>query len=207
MANLLADPVLELHGPDGAVLLTNDNWKTTQETAIAATGIPPTNDLEAALIVTLNAGSYTVIESGKDNTIGVGLMEIYDLTSGVGSDLANLSTRGFVGTASDVLIAGFILGATTGGESSALMRALGPSLGEAGLSGPLADPILVLHDGNGTVVASNDNWQTTQAAAIPPTNPLEAGIVATLAPGNYTAVESGKDGGTGVGLIEVYNLR
>lgn len=211
VADALADPVLDLHDRTGAIIKSNDNWKATQEAAIAATGIPPTNDAEAALIVTLNAGSYTVIESGKNNTTGVGLMEIYDLTSGFGSDLANLSTRGFVGTGSNVMIAGLILGATTGGESSVIVRALGPSLGAEGVSDPLSDPVLTLHDGNGTVIATNDNWQSTQAAAIQatgvaPTDPAEAAIVATLAPGNYTAVESGKGGGTGVGLLEVYSL-
>ncbi|MGI8432182.1 MAG: NHL repeat-containing protein [Chthoniobacterales bacterium] len=211
LANPLADPVLELHDRTGAILQTNDSWKATQESAIAATGIPPANDAEAAMIVTLNAGSYTVVESGKNSTTGAGLMEIYDLTNGFGPDLANLSTRGFVGTAGNVMIAGFILGAPTGGNGSVLVRALGPSLGALGVAGPLADPVLELYNADGTLIAANDNWQSTQQAAIeatgaPPSNTAEAAIVATLAPGNYTAVESGKNGGTGVGLIEVYNL-
>ncbi len=211
VANPLADPVLQLHDSAGAILQTNDNWRTTQESEIAATGIPPSNDAEAAMIVTLAAGSYTVVESGQNSTTGVGLMEIYDLTNGFGPDLANLSTRGFVGTASNVMIAGFIFGAPTGGQGSVLLRALGPSLGTLGVANPLADPVLELFNADGTIVATNDNWQSTQQAAIeatgaPPSNVAEAAIVATLAPGNYTAVESGKNGGTGVGLIEVYNL-
>jgi sugar lactone lactonase YvrE len=211
VANPLADPMLELHDQTGAILATNDNWKATQEAAIEATGIPPSNDAEAALIVTVNAGTYTVIESGTKNSTGVGLMEIYDLTTTLGVDLANLSTRGFVGTEGDVMIAGLIIGSTTGGESDLIVRALGPSLGAAGVSNPLADPILTLYDSNGMIIATNDDWQTTQAAAIqatgvPPTDPVEAAIVATLAPGLYSAIESGKNGGTGLGLIEIYNL-
>jgi hypothetical protein len=138
-------------------------------------------------------------------------MEIYDLTTTLGVDLANLSTRGFDGTEGDVMIAGLIIGSTTGGESDLIVRALGPSLGAAGVSNPLADPILTLYDSNGMIIATNDDWQTTQAAAIqatgvPPTDPVEAAIVATLAPGLYSAIESGKNGGTGLGLIEIYNL-
>ena len=91
-------------------ILANDNWRDTQEAEIKATGIPPTNNLEAAIVETLEPGSYTVILRGMGMTSGVGLVEIYDLDHGSDSKLANLSTRAFVGTGNNVVIAGFILG-------------------------------------------------------------------------------------------------
>jgi sugar lactone lactonase YvrE len=212
ISGVLADPIIELHGgSENAIIASNDNWKNNQQAEIEATGIPPTNDAEAALIATLEEGSYTVIQRGKANTSGVGLIEIYDLGAGFGPELANISTRGFVGTESDVMIAGFIATSATGGSGSILLRALGPSLGAAGVSDPLADPVLELHDSNGGLIASNDNWKSDQqteieATGIPPTNDAEAAILVTLFPGSYTAIESGKNGGTGVGLVEVYNL-
>jgi hypothetical protein len=207
----LADPMLELHDSSGAVVASNDNWQQTQESAIEATGIAPTNPSESAILTTVNAGSYTVIERGVAGGTGVGLVEIYDLADGFGPELANISTRGFVDTGNNVMIAGFIVGGRTGGTSSLLVRGLGPSLGNAGVSDALADPMLELHDSNGNLIASNDDWAATQEAAIsatgiPPNDPKEAAILASLAPGNYTAIESGKNGGTGVGLVEVYNL-
>lgn len=211
VTNTLADPILELHDGTGAVVAINDNWQQTQAAEISATGIPPGDPAEAAMVETLAAGSYTVIERGKNNGTGIGLVEVYDLDWASGPELANISTRGFVGTSNQVMIAGFIVSARTGGSSTVLARALGPSLGTAGVVNPLSDPVLELRDGDGNLIASDDDWQTTQAAAItatgiPPTNPTEAAIVATLMPGNYTAIESGKNGGTGVGLVEVYRL-
>jgi hypothetical protein len=212
ISGVLADPIIELHGgTENAILASNDNWKNNQQAEIAATGIPPTNDLESALIATLSEGAYTVIERGKSNTTGVGLIEIYDLGMGIGPELANISTRGFVGTGSNVMIAGIIAPSTTGGSGTILVRALGPSLGAAGVSDPLADPVLELHDSNGALIATNDNWKSDQqtqieATGIPPTNDAEAAVVLTITPGSYTAIESGTNNGTGVGLIEVYNL-
>jgi len=205
----LANPILELYDSTGAVLAVNDDWKQTQESAIEATGLAPAFEVESAILVTLNAGSYTVIERGVGGT-GVGLVEIYDLAAGFGPELGNISTRDFVDTGSNVMIAGLIVSGSTGGTSSVLVRGLGPSLGKYGVDNPLADPTLELHDGNGNVIASNDNWAATQAAQIratglAPDAPAEAAILIALPPGNYTAIESGKNGGTGVGLIEVYN--
>ncbi len=208
----LADPILELHNGAGAVLLSNDDWKLTQQAAIEATGLPPAFDAEAAILVSLSEGSYTVIERGKNESTGVGLVEVYDLTDGIGPDLANISSRAFVDTASNVMSVGFIAAARTGGNSQVIVRALGPSLGKAGVTDPLADPMLELHDSNGTLIASNDNWRSNQQAAIeasgvPPPNDMESAIVATLAPGAYTAIASGKDNSSGVGLVEVFNLK
>jgi hypothetical protein len=213
VANALADPILELHEPDGTVI-TNDNWKDTQEAEIIASTIPPTNDLESAIVATLNPGAYTAIVSGKNGGTGVGLVEAYDLDQAAASQLANISTRGFVETQDNVMIGGLIIGGGGGGSTKVIVRAIGPSLANANppVPGALADPFLELHDGNGATIASNDNWKDTQeaeiiATTIPPTNGLESAIVATLNHGNYTAIVSGKNDGTGVALVEAYNLQ
>ena len=205
----LANPVLELHKPGGAVV-TNDNWMDTQKAAIIATGIPPTNNLESAIVATLIPGAYTAIVSGKNGGTGIGLVEVYDLDQAAASELANISTRGLVQTGDNIMIGGFIVGGA-GGSSTILVRGIGPSLGNAGVANPLQDPTLELHDGNGAVVGFDDNWEDAQEAAIkaskvPPTNARESAIEAVLAPGNYTAVLRGKNNGTGVGLVEAYNL-
>jgi hypothetical protein len=203
-------------------LATNDDWKTrsdgsSQEAEIEATTIPPTNDLESAVLATLDPGEYTAILAGQSNGTGVGLVEVYDLSSAANSQLANISTRGFVDTADNVMIGGIIIGAGEGGGSRVVVRALGPSLTSAGVQDVLPDPTLELHDVNGATLATNDNWkindQTHQsqeaeviATTLAPTNDLESAIVTTLAPGNYTAVVQGKNGGTGVGLVEAFNL-
>jgi hypothetical protein len=207
---LLADPVLELHGANGSLITSNDNWKDTQEAEIIASTIPPTNDLESAIVATLSPDAYTAVLSGKNGTTGIGLVEMYDLDAASDSKLANISTRGFVQTGNDVMIGGFIFGDGTASES-VLIRAIGPSL--PGITNVLADPTLKLYDGNGTLLMFDDNWQddALQAAAIaatgiPPQNALESAIVATLPPGAYTAIVSGNNGGTGVALVEVYHL-
>jgi hypothetical protein len=217
----LSNPTLELH-QGSTTLATNDNWKIndqtgqSQEAEIRATTIPPTNDLESALVATLNPGAYTAILAGKNGGTGVGLVEVYDLAQGANSKLANISTRGFVDTGNNVMIGGLIVGGGTGGGTAKVIaRALGPSVPVAGA---LADPTLELHDGSGTTIATNNNWkindQTGQsqeaeirATTIPPKNDLESALVATLAPGNYTAIVRGKNNTTGVGLVEVYNLQ
>jgi hypothetical protein len=203
----LADPVLQLYkGP--TLLETNDNW-TSNEAAVKATGLQPTNALESAIVTTLAPGAYTVILSGKNNGTGIGLVEVYDLAPDSKALLANISTRCDVETGDNVLIGGFIL---EGAEpSQILVRAIGPSLTKEGVHGALADPILDLYDANGAVI-TNDDWRGTQEAAIiatgvAPTNDKESAILATLPPGPYTAIVSGKNGGTGVALVEVYNIQ
>jgi hypothetical protein len=211
----LADPTLELHQPDGTVI-TNDNWKIndqtqqSQEADIRATTIPPKNDLESALIATLAPGAYTAVLAGKNQTTGIGVVEVYDLDQGANSKLANISSRGFVAPGDNVMIGGFIVG---GGNGSAkvIVRAIGPSLTQSGVSGVLPDPTLELHDGNGVTISTNDNWkenqQAIEATALPPSNDLESAIVAILPSGAYTAIVAGKGDSSGIALIEVYNLR
>jgi hypothetical protein len=212
--NALADTVLELHGPGGFVTMTNDNWRenAAQEAAIIATGIAPTNDLESAIDATLAPGVYSAVIKGKNNSSGVGLVEVYDLSQAIPAKLANISTRAFVSTGDNVVIAGFQLG---GGSSSQgiVTRGIGPSLTAAGVLNALADPTLELRDGNGAVLASNNNWQDDLAQAaqltalgLAPSNPSESAIVSTLPGGVYTALLSGVNSGVGVGLVEVYDL-
>jgi hypothetical protein len=210
--NPLPDPVLELHGPSGFLTVTNNNWRDTQEQAIQNTGIPPTNDLEAAIDATLAPGAYTAIVRGNGaNNTGVGLVEVYDLDQAAASKLGNISTRAFVNTGSNIVIAGFML-ANGGGNDNVIVRGLGPSLSASGLSPVLANPTLELRNSDGTLLVSNNDWQdnTAQAAAISasglaPTNNLEAAIAATLGPGVYTALLAGLNNGTGFGLVEVYD--
>ncbi|MEO7166989.1 MAG: hypothetical protein ABI016_08120 [Chthoniobacterales bacterium] len=205
----MPDPTLELHDSTGALIASNDNWKQTQKTDLEATGLQPTNDLESAIVRRLTPGSYTAIVRGKGAATGVGLVEAYDL-DGLGK-LANISTRGLVQTDDNVMIGGFIV-LNTGVPTEVVVRAIGPSLGTAGVTGALADPTLELHDQNGGLVASNDNWMESQkkdleATGLQPTNDLESAIVQDLNTGAYTAIVRGKNNSTGVGLIEVYNLQ
>ena len=206
----LADPTLELHDSTGALVTSNDNWGDSPEASqIQAAGLAPGNAQESAILRVLNPGQYTAVVRGKNNTIGTALVEAYDLDSTNNSKLANLSTRGFVQTGDNILIAGFITG-NRNGTINVLVRAIGPSL--AGLvPTALADPTLELHDGNGATLSVNDNWQDTQKTqieqtGIPPNNPKESAIVSSLTPGNYTALVRGVNGGVGNAVVEVYNL-
>jgi glucose/arabinose dehydrogenase len=210
ISDALADPVLELHGPDGALLTTNDNWKESQETEIAATGVAPSDERESAIVQTLAPAGYTALVRGKNGATGVALVEAYDLDQAADSRLGNISTRGLVQGGDNVMIGGFIIG---GGSASSdvLLRGIGPSLSGSGVTAPLPDPVLVLRDSSGTVVAVNDDWKSSQeqeiqATGLAPTNERESAILATLAPGSYTAVLSGA-GDTGIGLVEVYHLQ
>ncbi len=212
VAGALADPILELHGPNGFATITNDNWRSDQEAAINASGVPPTNDLESAIVATLpaNGAGYTAIVRGVNNGTGIGLVEAYDLDSTVDSKLANISTRGLVQTGDNILIAGtIVLGQT---PQKVIVRALGPSLN---VPGKLADPTLELRDVNGNLIDSNDNWKDSlnkQAiidSTIPPTNDLESAIVATLpaSGAHYTAIVRGVNNSTGVAVVEMYALQ
>ncbi|MGI8955910.1 MAG: SBBP repeat-containing protein [Chthoniobacterales bacterium] len=206
----LADPVLELHAADGSLIMSNDNWKMDQQSEIEMTGLAPTKDLESAIVATLDPGAYTAIVNGKDGGTGVGLVEVYDLDAAAASELANISTRGFVDTGNNVMIGGFILGGDTA-TSNVLIRAIGPTLTDFGVAGALEDPTLELHDAQGAVISSNDNWMDDQkdeieATGLAPQDELESAFLKTLLPGAYTAIVAGQAGGTGVGLVEVYRL-
>jgi hypothetical protein len=208
---VLADPVLELHEPDGKVI-TNDNWRDTQEQEIIDSTIPPTNDLESAIVATLDPGPYTAIVRGKNDGTGIGLVEVYDLDQAADSQLANISTRGFVETGDNVMIGGFILSDGIG-SATVVVRGIGPSLAGAEVTNPLLDPTLELYDSNGTLTATNDNWmespnkQTIIDSGLAPPNDKESALLADLVPGAYTAILRGSQMSIGVALIEAYNLQ
>jgi hypothetical protein len=211
--NVLADPVLELHGPGGFATVTDDNWRDdpVQEALIIASGIPPSNNLESAIDATLNPGAYTAIISGKNNTSGVGLVEVYDLSQAAPAKLANISTRALVNTGDDIVIAGFILG-NHSGDDRIVVRGIGPSLTALGVPNVLANPVLELRDRNGTLIVANNDWQDNpaqaaelMAAGLAPTNNLESAIAVTLPPALYTALLAGENNGTGIGVVEVYD--
>jgi hypothetical protein len=212
--DVLADPTLELHNGSGATLVQNDNWQDDplQAAQLTALGLNLSNPNESGLVATLQPNApYTAILAGKNNGTGVGLVEIYDTNPAASSQLANISTRGFVLTGDNVMIGGFILGGTT--NANVVVRGIGPSLSQFGLNPVVADPTLELHDGNGALLVSNDNWQDDPAtAALLSANGLglsdvnESGIFQSLPPGAFTAILAGKNGGTGIGLVEIYNL-
>jgi len=211
VSNPLADPFLELYSSNSSRLAFNNNWRETQEDAIKATGLPPSNDLESAIDTTLTPGSYTAVVKGNNGETGVALVEVYDLNASAGK-LANISTRAFVSTGGDITIAGFVLGHNSG-VSRVVIRGIGRSLANAGISNPLADPILELRDSNGTLLIGNNDWQDDpaqaseiQAAKLAPANDLEAALVRTLPAGAYTALLSGRNNGTGIGVVEVYDV-
>jgi hypothetical protein len=211
--DVLTDPMLELHGPGTFVTVTNDNWKDNpaQQIQIQATGIAPTSDLESAIHATLDPGTYTAILRGNgSNATGVALIEVYDLNQPASSKLDNISTRALISTGDNIVIAGFMLG--QGGSDKVVVRGIGPSLTNAGVANALANPTLSLRDGNGASLVANNDWQDDPlqasqliSAGLGPTNDLESAIVANLPPGLYTALLSGQNSGTGVGLVEVYD--
>ena len=227
--NALANPRLELHNAAGALIGSNDDWQHTiiggvitrnQVTDIQNSGHAPTNPFESAIIADLPPGNYTAIVSGVNNTAGVGLVEVYDLSANTTSILGNISTRSFVQTGDNVMIGGFIVQGT--GAKRVIVRAIGPELGAPPYNIPnaLANPTLELHDGMGALIASNDNWRTTIIGGIITSSQVrdilqqrprasdgrESAIIAELPPGNYTAIVRGVNDTTGVGLVEVYDL-
>jgi hypothetical protein len=207
VAKALQNPELELYDSSGALIEQNDDWKTLPAGALPIE-FQPSDSLEAAIVAHLSAGAYTAIVRGKDGATGVALCELYDLSPNATS-VRNISTRGEVGLADDVMIGGFIIGGTT--SKKVIVRALGPSLIAFGVTGALANPEVELHDGTGALVFSNDNWRSGQeeqilGTGLAPSDDRESAIVASLPPGAYTAVVRGTDAATGVALVEVYAL-
>jgi len=202
----LADPVIQLYRSDGSIVAANNDWKDSQPTEIQNSGLAPADDREAAIVASLDPGNYTVVLSGRNNATGIGLVEAYDIDRTSSARLLNLSARGRVQTADGVLIGGVILGGAD--YSRVIFRGLGPSIP---VTGRLADPTLELHDGNGAVIATNDDWQQSQRTEIQmsglaPTNDREAAIIGNFAPGQYTVILRGKNETTGIGLVEAYKL-
>ena len=227
IVDAMADPRLELHDGTGALIGSNDNWQTTviggiitssQVSDIQNSGHPPTAASESAIIANLQPGNYTAIVQGVNNTTGVALVEVYDLSPGTTSLLGNISTRGSVQTGDNVMIGGFIVQGA--GAKRVIIRAIGPELTQYGITNPLANPTLELHNGSGALIGFNNDWQTTilggvitsdqvsdiQNSGHVPTAASESAIIANLPPGKYTAIVRGVNNTTGVALVEVYDL-
>jgi arylsulfate sulfotransferase len=211
LSGVLANPVLRVYNSSGTLIASNDNWQSDpNHFIIEANGLASANLLESATVQTLAPGAYTVIVRGKDPTPGIALVELYDLSPLSNSKLVNMSTRGAVGTLDEVLISGFIVGDVD--SATVVVRAIGPSLASYGVSGVLSDPTLTIYDSTGTAIASNDNWRDNvnaidiQKNALSPPNERDSALVLHLSAGKYTAIVRGANGGTGIGLVEVYTL-
>ncbi|MEO5718067.1 MAG: hypothetical protein ABIR29_05790 [Chthoniobacterales bacterium] len=211
IANVLADPVLDLYDKDGVLLASNDNWQdNANQQEIIDSGLAPASENEAVILLQVPSDDvgipYTAVLRGANATAGVGLVEVYDLDFGVGPNIQNISTRGRVDVGDGVLIGGtIVLGSNS---QNVIVRALGPSIP---VDGTLADPVLELYDENGALLRSNDNWRSDQSAEIEatglqPTVDSEAAILANLLPAPYTAVVRGSGDTTGIALVEIYGL-
>jgi hypothetical protein len=210
IADPLQDPTLNLNGSDGTLIASNDNWpQNANAPEIVTSGLAPSNPNESALLLFLPPGSYTAVLRGNGGSSGIGLLEVYDLDAVSATTVVNISTRGFVLTGDNIMIAGLII---TGNNSSELvLRGIGPSLSDVGVPSVLANPLLELHDGNGALIRANNDWRESQEVVLQriglaPTNNLESAILIFVPPGNYTAVLKDADNGTGNGLVEVYNI-
>ena len=203
----MLDPTLELHDSSGGVIAFNDNWpQSANQQEIIDSSLAPSNPNESAILLSLAPGSYTAVVRGANQSIGTAVVEVYDLDPAADSKLANISTRASVLGGDNVLIGGLIVVGQS--PTNVIIRAIGPSLT---VPGAMADPTLELHDGNGDVIGSNDNWRTTQqsqiiATGVAPTQDAESAIVISLPPGAYTAILRGADGTAGVAVIEAYDL-
>ncbi len=209
VSGALADPTIAIFNSSNVVVASNDNWGSTQEAQIAASGVAPSNDLESAIIATLPPGSYSAVVSGRNGGIGIGLVDVYELDATT-SIFQNLSARGFVGTDDNVLIGGLIIG--NGEQPVIVVRAIGPTLSSFGITQPLQDPTLEVRDPNGGLIAFENDWQdntptAVKGALLQPQDSRESAVVLSLPAGNYTAIVRGKNGTTGVALVEAYRLQ
>jgi len=230
LPGVMANPTLTLFS-GSQIIASNDNWRDSQSTEILSTGLDPCQpftsggpaptgcDLESAIYITLNPGAYTAHLRGAGGGTGIGLADVFAISEG-GAELVNISTRSVAGVGDGIIIGGFIVEGTT--PKTVLIRGRGPTLADFGVKGVLANPTLSLFSGQ-QQIASNNDWQDSQAAQISATGSdpcqpltqggpaptgctLESAILITLNPGVYTAQLSGVNGGTGVGLVEVFNL-
>lgn len=220
VTDALANPTLEIRGAGNAIVAVNNDWKNTQvggiitgdqAAEITGSGLAPSNDLESAIIADLTPGNYTAVMRGLNNTTGTGIVDAYDMSAASPARLANVATRGLIQPGDKLMIAGFII---QNGSVRAVIRAIGPSLAQFGITNALPDTTLQIREPNGAIVIENDDWQSNpqqkqelEATGLQPGNSLEAAVVATLQPGQYTAQVRGKPESTGTGVVEVYFLQ
>jgi len=219
---VLPDPTMNLMAGASSVL-ANDDWVLfSDQTALAAATAEAfafslgSSTKDAAMLVSLTPALYTVVTSGVGDTTGVALVELYDMDDpGSSSRLANISARARVGTGSEVLIPGFSIEGDV--ALTLLVRAVGPTLGNPpfNVGGVLADPVLTVFRGQ-TAIAVNDDWQQApNQAALEAARQAtfafrlgdgqkDAALLIALNPGAYTVQVAGKDGTTGVALVELY---
>lgn len=216
----IQDPKLEIRPPGGAVIAANDDWMLSPNVAaLQATPWPPTDSREAAEILTLPKGSYTVLVSGKNNATGIGLVEVYEHGRD-GNKIINLATRGWVDTGFNVMIGGFVIEGAPGTTKRVLIRVLGPTLGEEPFNIPdsLFDPAARLYNAAGELLLDNDDWDFGPvqdqiiALGLAPGIRREPAMLIDIAPGAYTVIvrpfENPPPDGIqpGIGLIEVYEI-
>ena len=206
----LANPTLQLFNSNQVLLNSNDDWITNRE-RVEDSGLPPTHDLESAIVRSLAPGAYTAVLRGQNNGVGIGVVEVYDTALKAHSTLANIGSRGFVGTGDNVMIGGFIIGGETQTNTRIVVRGIGPSLAAFGITAALENPIVDLKDANGATLLSNDDWQQGQPTEInqlnlAPSDNRESALVISLPHGNFTAILRGKNNTTGVAVVEIYNV-
>jgi cyclophilin family peptidyl-prolyl cis-trans isomerase len=215
VTNPLANPTLELKDSSGGTIATNDDWgSAANKQDLSDVGLAPASAQESAILTTVPSSTsgalYTAVLRGVNNTTGTGVVEVYDLDSGPGSTLMNVSTRGQVGTDPNALIGGFTLGGTE--SKKFLVRAIGPSLAQFGVTNALQNPTIELRNAQGALIDSNDDWMNSpqkaeiQSSGLAPTNNNESAVLQILAAGQYTAIVRGVNGGTGVGSVQVYQV-
>ncbi len=186
-----------------------------------------------ALLETVAPGAYTAQIVSQSGSNGVALAEIYDADSGAPANrLINISVRAQVGTGPNILVGGFVVEGTS--DETLLIRAVGPALAAFGVTGTLGSPVLTLYNAGGAVIAVNSGWgnpvvpgggavlgglgamslQTATASVFSqvgafslPSASADSAMVVALPPGAYTAQVSGAGGATGVGLVEIYEVR
>ncbi|HVU23542.1 MAG TPA: matrixin family metalloprotease [Opitutus sp.] len=226
IASPLADPALALHNSSGSVIAADDNWNDANADAIRSTsqrvGAFPLAEgsKDAALLATASPGLYTAHVNIQNSSPGIALLEIYDAdsdsTQALSRRLVNLSARDFAGRGEQILIGGFVIAGSS--PKRVLLRAVGPGLASQGVGNINTDPNLVLFNSSGTRIADNDDWSYANQTDILPgifsqvgafqlaSGSYDSALVITLRPGVYTAQVTGRNGETGVVLLEIYEV-
>jgi hypothetical protein len=222
IAGVLAQPSMSLVDSTGKVIGFNTGWSTSQspaQIAAAASAVGAfalaSGSADCALIASVPPGAYSVEVSGVNNTVGVALTEVYEMSSN-GTRLVNISTRAQVGTGTNILVSGFVISGS--GTEQVLLRGDGPALSALGVTGALSQPSLTLTNNAGMVIASNTSWGTNSSpsqiasvgssvGAFPlTTGSADCALLLNLTPGAYTMQVSGVNSTTGVALAEVYEV-